>query len=231
MKTEAGVMKWDGNVLNNFVRSSLVWKGLQFSIYVASPQTDQNVWLAPRKVRADKVMEPGGEGEQYLFYRGVAHLDALVQTELRSNELILKTPKQLTWLESPSMAMPQLWLVDVREQGRIAFRQAKGFTMSKTDVSREVERMPLFSGNEYAPENLQRIRNSVKQALVASGLFEDEADAMIATWGDSYFGAPGMRLLYIVPKEWVDYHLPLKVSMSNQMRRVIVGRIDLIPLS
>lgn len=67
----------------------------------------------------------------------------------------------------------------------------------------------------------------MKQALIAAGLFEDEADAMLATWNESYFEKPGPRVFYIVPKEWIDCHLPLKISAPNQLTRVLIGRIDL----
>jgi hypothetical protein len=60
-------------------------------------------------------------------------------------------------------------------------------------------------------------------------LRDDEASAMLATWEKSYFGAPGLRVFYIVPREWTDYFLPLSVSVPYSLTRVLVGRIDLVP--
>jgi hypothetical protein len=67
----------------------------------------------------------------------------------------------------------------------------------------------------------------MRQALVARGLFDDEADAMLATWDESYFRSPGLRVLYLVPREWIDYHLPVTISIPSELTRVLVGRIDL----
>ena len=62
--------------------------------------------------------------------------------------------------------------------------------------------------------------------MIRSGLFADEADAMLNTWKASYFEKPGLRVFYIVPREWTDYFLPLELSVPADVTRVIVGRID-----
>lgn len=227
-KAEAGVLKWDGNVLNNYVRGSLVWRGLQFSKFVALPETNDKTWLAPRAAKSEKVMGPSGEGEQYLFYRGVAHLDALVQTQASDFGVVVSAPKQLHWMDKPSMTLKHLWLADVREKGVVAFWAQPNLVISKADASKEIARLPAFSEGEYSAQNLQRLRDSMKRELVGAGLFEDEAEAMLVTWNESYFQKPGLRLFYIVPKEWTDYHLPLNISVPNRMTRVLVGRIDLL---
>jgi len=69
----------------------------------------------------------------------------------------------------------------------------------------------------------------MKQQLLASGLFDDEAEAMLETWRDSYFKHPGMRVLYMVPNAWTEYFLPLSISVPHKLTRVLVGRIDLLP--
>ena len=51
---------------------------------------------------------------------------------------------------------------------------------------------------------------------------------MLDTWKESYFEMPGLRVFYIVPREWIDYFLPLQVSVPNEMTRVLIGRIDLL---
>ena len=67
----------------------------------------------------------------------------------------------------------------------------------------------------------------MKVALMQAGLFNDEADAMLETWKESYFKNPGLRLFYMVPAEWTNYHLPLTISAPHTLTRVLVGRIDL----
>jgi hypothetical protein len=51
---------------------------------------------------------------------------------------------------------------------------------------------------------------------------------MLATWGDSWF-EEGSRLIYIVPRQYVDSILPLTISPApTQLARVFVGRIELV---
>ena len=64
-------------------------------------------------------------------------------------------------------------------------------------------------------------------ALVARGLYADEATAMLETWKNSYFREPGLRAFYIVPNEWMSYYLPLTISTPHTLNRVIVGRIEI----
>jgi hypothetical protein len=72
------------------------------------------------------------------------------------------------------------------------------------------------------------LRGEMKQALVAAGLFDDEAQAMLDTWEVSYFKSPGTRVFFIVPDEWVGDHLPLKLSVEARVTRVMIGRLELV---
>jgi hypothetical protein len=191
------------------------------------PRTTSHVWLAPRHVRSTSLMTPAGEAEQYLFYRGVAHLDALVQTELAPSELRLRAPANLQWLSAPATTINALWLVDIRPNGGSAFREIDSIVIAKDAAGRELRRVPLFAPGDYSPGAVADLRRSMRRALIARGLFDDEADAMLATWDESYFRSPGLRVLYIVPQEWIAYHLPVAISTPHELTRVLVGRIDL----
>jgi hypothetical protein len=51
---------------------------------------------------------------------------------------------------------------------------------------------------------------------------------MVQTWRDSWF-EEGSRLLYIVPREFVDAVLPLSIKPAPaQITRVFVGRLELV---
>ncbi len=41
---------------------------------------------------------------------------------------------------------------------------------------------------------------AVTQSLVETGLYQKEAESMVATWKDSWFLEPGTRLFYVVPE-------------------------------
>ncbi len=51
---------------------------------------------------------------------------------------------------------------------------------------------------------------------------------MLKTWEESYFQSWGLRLFYVVPREWTDRHLPLRVSGEVEITRAMIGRIELV---
>ena len=76
---------------------------------------------------------------------------------------------------------------------------------------------------------VQTARARIAEQLEASGLYADEARAMVDTWSKSYFQSFGVRLLYIVPREWTDSLLPLAVEPSpTELVRTLVGRIEVL---
>lgn len=181
-KMNAGLIKgWDGKVLDNYVVGDLQWTGLRLKKSVSLPATSSHVWLAPRRVQASGVETPSGEGERYLFYRGVAHLDALLQTELSQSDVRLRAPQRLLWMESATMIIPSLWLVDIRADGRVAFRHQNAISIARAGAGREVGRASLFRPDEFAADGRGRLRGSMKEALTGAGLFDDEAEAMLET--------------------------------------------------
>jgi len=227
-KMEAGVIQeWNGDVLNNYVVGKLQWKGLRLHDTVVAPLTHSEIWLAPREVSSVSVFSPAaGEGEQYLFYRGVAHLDALLQTKVTGSQVTLHAPAQLVWLDAPA-TVPNIWLADVRADGMIAFREHAAVTLRKEEAGKELGRIKRSGAGDYTDAGAAQLRASLKKALLAQGLFADEAEAMLNTWKASYFQKAGLRVFYIVPRAWTDYFLPLEFSVPTRVNRVIVGRIDL----
>jgi hypothetical protein len=226
-KVAAGVIEqWNGDVLNNYVVGKLEWKGLRLHDTVIAPLTNSETWLAPRAVNSVSVFSAAaGEGEQFIFYRGVAHLDALFQTRLARSQLELRAPAQLTWLDAP-MIVPRIWLAEVRADGRVAFREHAALTLKKDIAGRELARIRRFASGDFT-EGAGQLRVAMKRALIAQGLYADEAEAMLNTWRSSYFEKAGLRVFYIVPRAWIDYFLPLEFSVPARVNRVIVGRIDI----
>jgi hypothetical protein len=125
------------------------------------------------------------------------------------------------------VTIPDLWLLDVRRDGSAAFRDEGALTIPRSDAAADLAQLPLFSNRDYGSGKVGELRASMKRALVTAGLYPDEAEAMLETWGESYFLQPGLRLFYIVPAAWVSYYLPVEISTPHEMTRVLVGRIDL----
>lgn len=231
-KRDAGVLPrdWSFDILNNYVVGSLEWKDVRIHDTVVAPLTDNPVWLAPREVQAGSVFVPeAGEGERYLFYRGVANLAALLQTRTTQGAVRIAAPHVLAWLETPTLTLPSAWLADIRVDSRVAFREHGPVTLTKARPDAELGKLARFSERDYKAEGARMLRASLKRALLRQGLYPDEADAMLDTWKASYFEKPGLRLFYIVPREWTDYFLPLKISVPARVERAIVGRIDFAP--
>lgn len=180
----------------------LVWKGLQIGGTAEGPKTDAPVWVVPRRVDASSVRTPAGESERYLFYRGVANIEAPVRVRRAGDKLKLSGETRAAWL------------ADFRGDGTAAFRRAGA-------------EMPAeFS--DYSRGNVDLLREEMKAGLIAEGLFPREAEAMLETWKDSYFQSRGLRLFYFVPRAWTDGHLPLKVSPRAEVTRAMIGRIELV---
>ena len=91
---------------------------------------------------------------------------------------------------------------------------------------------PLRGQAAYAPPELSSSLDSLSTALegilISQGLFPDEAHAMLETWKNSWF-EEGSRLIYIVPRRFIDSVLPLRISPAPAMTtRVFVGRLELV---
>jgi len=75
---------------------------------------------------------------------------------------------------------------------------------------------------------MDSLKQAVEDMLIAQGLYQDEAQAMFETWRDSWF-EEGSRLLYIVPRQFVDNVLPLSITPAPlKTVRVFVGRLELV---
>ncbi len=218
---------WNGERLSDAVTSTLSWKSVSLTDGVKLPVTDSHVWLAPRNVKSTPVTVNGGEIEQYVFYRGVANLPALLRTELTSGGMVLRSPARTPWLSGASATLGTVWVVDIRGKGVAAVRTTEPLTIARNDSSRILAQVAPFDPRDYSATALTGLKSAMHAALVARGLFADEATAMLETWKNSYFGTPGLRVFYIVPSEWTSYYLPLTISTPHTLNRVIVGRIDI----
>jgi len=145
--------------------------------------------------------------EKFLFYRGVGTFDLPLSARLTDENLVIKNLGREN--------VPQFILFENRD-GRIGYRIHDLF---KGEVA--VERPALDQTIDTLVRDLETI-------LVANGLYEKEARAMIKTWRDSWF-EPGMRVFYIVPRKLTDSILPIKIEPAPaELTRVLVGRMEVI---
>jgi len=197
-------------------KGSLQWRGLRLIAHPTAPlpETSDQVWLAPRKVRST-VVATDDEREKYLFYRGVGNRDAPIVVRREDDRLTIMRRDG----EKTLTRLPLMWLVQVQSDGRVWYRTVSG-QGNKEAVS------VLGRGDEAG--DLPGLRKRLTAALVAHGLFTDEARAMLETWQQSYFGSEGVRLFYLLPQAWTEANLPLTLSIHADKVRVMMGRIELI---
>ena len=208
---------------------TLAWDNLQIGGNWPLTNTTAHVWIAPRLVRAARVQNSVGEAEKFLFYRGVGHMDAplRISRDFAAGDLLIHSQLEQLPVDHP-LSIRFIWLVDIDSNGQIAFRPLPSLTLDN-DPNKVLQRTSArFAPQDYNRGNLQKLEASLKAALLAEGLFGDEAQALLNTWQVSYFKSAGLRVFFLCPREWTDYYLPLQISLPAQINRVMVGRIELV---
>jgi hypothetical protein len=181
------------------------------SHYYAARETD----AAILSLKAGEKSE--AQQEKFLFYRGVGHFDAPLKVTLDDAGKNLK-------LENAGKEMlKHLTLVRVEngKAGRV-FRTA---TIEKLGGGAGA-RIALDEAKNSSRED---VFGGLQAALEKEGLYAAEAKAMVKTWEDSWFDETGIRVLYVLGREWTDQVLPLKITpQPEQIARVMVGRAEVI---
>jgi hypothetical protein len=218
--------RWNAPTLTSSTTSTLTWREVRVGGPDAAPATESPVWLAPRAVDTAN-LGVGSEHERYLFYRGLAHLDApLVTTRSADGRSLRVSPRAGDLV--PGM-VPRLWLADLRGDGTAAFHTVEAAWLPFRFERAVYSDIPAsFTASDYSAERLAMLRQELHTALIADGLFADEAHALLNTWEASYFKAPGQRLFFLVPQMWTDRVLPLTISTPAVVKRSMVGRIEVV---
>ena len=215
--------------LNAGTQGSLEWK-LQVGKKGMFPETQDAVWLSPRNVKCAPVTTENGESEQFLFYRGVGYQQAPLITRRQADGKMLKIhgwlPADLA--SQAPLVIPRLWLADIREDGTTAFRTINPINLTAGREPLLATVPATFEEKDYSEKRLVALRQEMRDGLMQQGLFADEAEALLNTWDASYFRAHGLRLFFIVPRPYVEYVLPLKASISADITRAMIGRLELI---
>ena len=210
--------------------SSLAWNALQVGTDGTGPTTDEHVWTAPRNVSAANVTNGEGESERYLFYRGVGRLHAPLRATMdrKAGRIALHGNFDEVLTSRESASIPALWLVSVRHDGQLAFRTLPGLNVSNDPRAQLATADYRFEPGDYRPQNRAELEATMHAALMSDGLFAEEATAMLTTWQRSYFQSPGLRVFFMVPREWTDHYLPLSLSTKAEVERVMIGRLELV---
>jgi hypothetical protein len=169
--------------------------------YYAARETD----AAPLQICATN--GHAAEQEKFLFYRGVGTFALPLAVTMENSRLTLRN--------STRAAIAQVIIFENRD-GKIGFQTIDNFSGTST-----IDRPSL-------DKNTDAVIQHLRQALVAGGLYDKEADAMIKTWRNSWF-EPGLRVFYVLPRSTTDEVLPMQVDpQPDELVRVLVGRTEVI---
>jgi len=215
--------------LSSNTESQLTWSRLLLGGHWPPTNTTAHVWTSPRAVQAASVQTTNGESEKFLFYRGVAHRNAplKISRDANTGELLFRSQLEDFPGDRPLPVCP-VWLADIQPGGKVAFRPLPPLTLDHNSRKILAHTPATFAADEFDSHNLDKLKVSLQMALVADGLFADEAQALLNTWELSYFKSPGLRVFFLVPRAWTDFYLPLEISLPAELQRVMVGRIELV---
>jgi hypothetical protein len=198
-KQPDGSITWDSVTLLPSLAADFPQEARSESYYAA-----RNTTSTPLRVQTSA----GEQHEKFLFYRGVSVFPVPISAVL--------TPAGQVRAESrANFTFPSVILFERRGE-KVGYRIANALHTAAT----------LDSPERTA--TVESLARDLEGILIAQGLYQNEAQAMVQTWRDSWF-EEGSRLLYIVPSEFVDAVLPLTIKPAPmQTTRVFVGRLELV---
>jgi hypothetical protein len=190
--------------------SELRWKNVRIepSAIEAFPvETPASHYYAARRTDAAPI-RVGEEQEKFLFYRGVGGFPVPIAATVAEEESVI-----------------------VRNLGRDPLPGVVLFTRHGSQASFRIygtlDRQ-ITLNTSPAESNLAVLKDYLHRTLVAAGLYAPEAQAMLDTWGDTWF-EEGTRVFYVMPRAAVDAILPLTITPSpTRVARAFVGRVEVI---
>ena len=196
-----------------FTSGTITWNDVTISPDLVGefPQEDgESRYYAARQTASSPVFVKTPEGDQqekFLFYRGVSASQLPLSAKLDSEGKL--------FIRNLGEEIPAIILFERRGEA-VGYRSA-GALEDETVLD-----PPELTGR------VDTLCAELEGVLVERGLYPDEADAMVATWRDSWF-EEGSRLIYIVPSGFIAKVLPLAIEPApGQIVRVFVGRLELV---
>jgi len=155
--------------------------------------------------------EAKSQDEKFLFYRGVGdfHMPLVVRAHGDGKVTVENTGEH---------SIPSYILVNVKDR-KLTFK-VFGHLSPRT-----AEKVELPAETSTA----DKLAEAMEKLLVAQGLYEKEARAMVKTWRSDWFGEEGTRVLYLVPDGVTSEFLPMTIEPKpDDLVRVLVGRHDVL---
>jgi hypothetical protein len=178
---------------------------------------EQFGWSYARAVDSNAIETPSGESERFLFYRGLGDFDLPVT--------VAENAGKVTFTNGYSEPVSQVFLLNVNQERGAFAVHSEGIAASATLT----DTVPSLSGAPTVDEYAQQLSEAVTKALDATGLYHDEAVAMVNSWRRQWFRTPGVRALYLLPQSWTEQSIPLTLSPKPDATvRVMLIRVEVI---
>ncbi len=186
---------------------------------------DESTWSFARDVDANPLrLGPSFETanvaqeERFLFYRGLGNLEFPLQVgSVPGGKISIANPSKV--------AMGRLFVINVGS-GKGAFSIKEDGVRGGESMEPEI---PSLEGAAPTAVYVEALAAKVTDALDATGLYHDEAVAMVSTWKRQWFKTPGVRVLYLMPQAWTDAAIPLTITPPpEEVRRVMMIRVEVI---
>ena len=158
----------------------------------------------------------GDQREKFLFYRGVSLFGVPVSATIPDERSSQQANQGKVRVENHAEQEIANTILFERRGDQVGYRIGGPLRNTVTLNT------PDLTGN------VDELCRELEGILVDQGLFQNEGQAMVQTWRDSWF-EEGSRLLYIVPEKFVNSVLPLTIKPAPaQITRVFVGRLELV---
>ena len=174
---------------------------------------DKYTWSHARAVDANPI-RVGAQAERFLFYRGVGNYPLRMNVRTGADGV----------LDLTNVGPHKIGAVFVLrvEGGKAAFKVHPAGLVAKDDI-REAAPAATQPLDAYA----QDLATSMVAELDKAGLYHDESIGMVKTWARQWFRTPGVRVLYLAPREWTDEQIPLAIVPAPVEKvRVMVIRVE-----
>jgi hypothetical protein len=216
----------------------LHWKNIEVlplgvcSAFLATDQSRSHYYAA-RETGASQLMtrsDDKTEFEKFLFYRGLASVEAPLTVKLDSSD-----PRRIILANTGADEIRQLFVYEIWAGGgawlnvkHLGTGETRTVSLEATAGVHAITAADLSLSKAMIAIS-PRLNTSLLDALTTSGLYQREAAAMIRTWEDSWFGEPGLRVLYTLPRSWTERTLPVAITPAPAtIERVMVARAEII---
>ncbi len=213
-RVEPAANIFDGTLYQPHPDGSIAWDAVTLSPDVRAEfprENRENHYYAARMTSSTplRVQTTAGEQEEkFLFYRGVSTFPVSLSAKVTAAGKLL--------VENRSDEDIPIVILFERRGEKVGYR-----------IGGALQKGALLDPPELTGA-IDDLGRELEGMLVAQGLYQDEARAMVETWRASWF-EEGSRLLYIVPSSFVNGVLSLTINPAPaQTVRVFVGRLEIV---